>query len=400
MQEALADDQALLAFQIWRKEVSADFPYDDGSSWVLAVSREGAHADRIPDARALEDSVKLLVALVGRRDGTEAAGAARLYRELLGPALRDLPRRVARLVIVPDGPLHRLPFEALRDSAAAPPLAARYQTSVAPSAALWLRWRRAPSPRARTPALVLVDPSLPFARAEGASAIEALGGGSRLLIGPEASEWRLKTTDLREYGILHFATHAVVDEEKPERSAVLLAPGSPVEDGLLQMRDVARLTLSGQVVVLAACSSSNGPMLRGEGAMSLARAFFEAGARAVVGGLWPLRDDEAASLVSAFYRQLARGQTVAQAMAAARLERIGAGAPAAEWAGLTVLGDGEVAPVAAAPPGAPPARAAIGTAAPWPLAALLAAALGATLLTYRLAARRRRAARSRGSRGR
>jgi hypothetical protein len=79
--------------------------------------------------------------------------------------------------------------------------------------------------------------------------------------------------------------------------------------------------------------------------MSLGRAFFQAGAHGVVASLWPLRDDESAALFGRFYRRLAEGATVGQALHGARREAIAAGEPAAAWAGLVVLGDGSLVPV-------------------------------------------------------
>jgi CHAT domain len=141
----------------------------------------------------------------------------------------------------------------------------------------------------------------------------------------------------------------VVDVEAPERSAVVLASGTEREDGLLQSREISALELDRAVVVLAACRSASGLGLRGEGVVGLARSFFEAGAHGVVGSLWPLRDDESSVLLEGFYRGLARGSSVAEAMAGARRERIGAGAATAAWAGMVVLGDGEIRPLAAGP---------------------------------------------------
>jgi CHAT domain-containing protein len=140
-----------------------------------------------------------------------------------------------------------------------------------------------------------------------------------------------------------------VDVEAPERSAVLLAPGTEREDGLLQSREISQLELDRAVVVLAACRSASGLGLRGEGVVGLGRSFFEAGAHGVVGSLWPLRDDESSALLEGFYRGLARGMSVAEAMAEARRERIRAGAATAAWAGMIVLGDGALRPLAAAP---------------------------------------------------
>jgi hypothetical protein len=73
--------------------------------------------------------------------------------------------------------------------------------------------------------------------------------------------------------------------------------------------------------------------------LSLARAFFQAGAAAVVASLWPLRDDEAAALVGDFYDELARGRSVGAALRGAQRAAIAAGRPAAAWAGLVAMGD-------------------------------------------------------------
>jgi CHAT domain-containing protein len=185
-------------------------------------------------------------------------------------------------------------------------------------------------------------PALPFARQEAAS-ISRFLGSSRVVVGPAASEHFLKTTNLRPYRVLHLAAHAVVDPARPERSAVVLAPGAPEEDGLLQLHEVVDLDLAEKLVVLSACRSSSGAVLPGEGPLSLARGFFQAGARTVVGSLWALRDQDASRVMDGFYRALADGETAAGALAQAQRERIAAGDPAAAWAAVLVLGDGSLA---------------------------------------------------------
>jgi hypothetical protein len=89
--------------------------------------------------------------------------------------------------------------------------------------------------------------------------------------------------------------------------------------------------------------------------VGLGRAFFQAGSHAVVGSLWPLRDDDAARLFRAFYRGLVRGSSVGAALRAAQREAIRDGLPAAAWAGLVAVGDGSLAPLPA------PATAGTGT---------------------------------------
>jgi CHAT domain-containing protein len=159
--------------------------------------------------------------------------------------------------------------------------------------------------------------------------------------GDAATERALKTRDLRPYGLIHFAAHAVADDARPERSAVLLAPGSAEEDGLLQAREIEALDLAGRVVVLSACQTATGIVQSGEGVLSLARAFFAAGARDVVGNRWPIRDDDAAAFFDSFYRYLAMRLPTAAALQRAKTDAIRAGRPPAAWAGVVLLGSGD-----------------------------------------------------------
>jgi CHAT domain-containing protein len=182
--------------------------------------------------------------------------------------------------------------------------------------------------------------ALPRSRDEVQSMVDTVGGESRALFASRASEASFKRLDLSPYGVIHFATHAVVNAGHASRSAILLVPGDPREDGLLQPREIAKLNLDGKLVVLSACSSADGRELRGEGALSLARSFLGSGARAVIGTIWPVRDSEAATLAEHFYLHLARGATVAASLAGAQRELSVAGAPPAAWAGFVLVGDG------------------------------------------------------------
>jgi CHAT domain-containing protein/tetratricopeptide (TPR) repeat protein len=391
---ALEPDEALLSFQVglWT-DALGEF---GGGAWVLAVTRDGARAFRLPDRARLEPAAALFLGLVERRDGSEAPAAARLHAWLLADALSWLPAGVTRLTIVPDGALHRLPLGALA-AAGGEALVSRYALSCVPSASLWLRWRRASRVPLAPAVLALADPGrtpaagpgvmragrlgtpllrLPHARREGRRAVRALGGSSRLLTGPAASERALKTTPLAPFGLVHFAAHALVDDEQPERSSIVLAPGADDEDGLLQWREIAELPLARRAVVLSACRSAGGAILHGEGVLGLARAFFEAGAHVVVGGLWPLRDDETAALLERVYAHLRRGRGVAQALRAAQDEARRAGAPAAAWAGVVALGDASA--VTFAPSSTP--------FAPLAWSAAAAALVGAALALARRAA--------------
>jgi len=222
--------------------------------------------------------------------------------------------------------------------------------------------------------------NLPFARREARRLCRRLGGASRLLEGPEASSEALRAADLRSAAVLHLAVHTLVDAEDPARSAVLLAPSGPERDGCVSAADVSGLHLDNALVVLASCRSASGVVLQGEGVLGLTRAFFHAGARAVVGTLWPVDDRETARLMDPFFRHLAEGDSVAHALAAAQREAAAAGAPTAAWAGLVLVGDGNLA-VKAEPAGR----------GGWTgvgVVALVVAAAASGVLTWR--ARRRR----------
>ena len=261
---------------------------------------------------------------------------------------------------MPDGPLHHLAFAALRPKAGAPPLGASLALSFAPSAALFVRWRRASEARGVSPIplLAVADPAspvaalprLPAAAREAAAAVALLGGGSEARVGAEASEAWVRGPALGRASIVHFAVHAILDEARPSRSALALAAGEG-QDGLLEVREIAGLALGGKTVVLASCRSSAGEHIQGEGLLSLARDFFRAGATTVVASHWPLRDEDSARLFPPLYGALRAGLPLDQALQQATSARIAAGAPAAAWAGVVVWGEARRPPLSAGAPG-------------------------------------------------
>jgi len=376
VQESLRENEALVSFQIadWTRK---DFFY--GGSWIVVVTANDVEAYRIADQSELVPALEMYRAVMMDTGTTPVGGSARLYRDLFGTALDKLPKSVQRLIIVPDGALHGLPFGTLRATAGSLPLTLRYEIDVVPSATLWRRWRQRKRPGERVPALAFADPrwnesahaldpaetregvlgdtvelrGLPFALREGKALVRRLGGSSELLTGVRASESRLKSLDLSRFDVLHFATHTMIDHDRPERSGVLLSPGDGAEDGLLQMREIVELGLDGNTVVLSACRSATGRLIPGEGVTGLAQAFFVGGARIVIGSLWPLKDDEAAVFFDAFYGHLAQGTSASAALNGARRELIESGAEDSSWAAIVLLGDGDFIPF---PGGRPPSR--------------------------------------------
>jgi hypothetical protein len=364
VRDSLRPGEVLISFQVPPWEGAGEYPTPPPKPWAVVVSPSRVTVVTLPEREALERSVDLFLGLLRRRDGTEADAARTLYRHLLGEAMASAGGLPEHLILVPDGALHRLPFGALRD-ASGRILAESLAISIVPSATLWHHWRTSPAGSSSS-LLSVANPRLPGAgglpatsrvgtvrrhlgplpgaHAEARALLRRVGEGSLLLEGSEASEARLKAMDLGVFGVVHIAAHAIVDDLHPGRSALLLAPGASGEDGRLQVREIAGLRLGDSVVILSACSSATGEVTAGEGVVGLASAFFQAGARTVVAGLWPLEDREAEAIVTALGRELARGHGVARALALAQRERIDAGAPAAAWAGLVVLGEGALAP--------------------------------------------------------
>jgi CHAT domain-containing protein len=234
------------------------------------------------------------------------------------------------------------------------PLGEQYDVTVVPSATLWQHVRTRTTPAPVRAALVLADPELPrpsrgevplpplpWARREARAIARTLRlSAGQVLQGRDASEHGLKQAAMQEVAVLHLAAHARADEAFPDRSAVFLHPGATAEDGRLEPREIAGLRLHGRLVVLSACESAGGSVLSGEGPLSLARAFFAGGAGAIVATRWPLRDDDAAFLMTTFYEALEAGHGPAGALRLARRDAVAHGLPASAWAGLVLLGDG------------------------------------------------------------
>lgn len=313
---------------------------------LLVITRQGTAVYRLDNAAAIAAAANALPTVMARRDGSEAEGAVRLYQRLLEPALAKLPATVDRLLIVPDGALGRIGWAALR-SADGRWLGDRFAITVIPSTTLWYGWRQQPT-QAGSRLLAIGDPhpaagdrlaALPYARREVRAAALALGSGGEQLIGSSATEWRVKQLARAPLGVWHVAAHVLLNERHPEATSIALAVGGG-EDGALQVREVATLPLRDRMVVLSACSGSGGPISSGEGVLSLARAFFLAGARTVVASVSPVRDDETARLMEQFYRELAGGNDATTSMTTARRACVAHGDPPSAWADTMVMGDG------------------------------------------------------------
>ena len=165
-----------------------------------------------------------------------------------------------------------------------------------------------------------------------------LSGERPLRLGDDATATFLRRADLRRYRVLHFATHALVDEQSLARTALVLAPRES-DNGLVAAGDLAALALDADLVVLSACRSAGGVLVGGEGVQGLTSPLLQAGARAVLATGWRISDQRVVPFVERFYDGLARGLPVADALRAAKLGALKAGEPPRIWAAFLAIGD-------------------------------------------------------------
>jgi len=173
--------------------------------------------------------------------------------------------------------------------------------------------------------LRLVIPRLPFTRQE-ANKLMALTpkGSSFSAIDFQASRTAVLDPALSQYRYLHFATHGLLDSERPGLSALVFsmvdAEGKP-QNGFLRANDIYNLKLPAELVVLSACQTGLGKDIKGEGLVGLTRGFMYAGAARVVVSLWNVNDKATADLMAKFYeKMLKQGQRPAAALHAAQVE--------------------------------------------------------------------------------
>ncbi|MBI4909667.1 MAG: CHAT domain-containing protein [Acidobacteria bacterium] len=310
---SLHDVQSVLAPGV----ALAEYALTREASYLFVVTRSSFAAHRLAPPPAIEAKLREFREMVGRPGRREFARyrqvAASLYQMLLGPA-ESLLARNSRLVIVPDGVLHYLPFEALTTGgetagsfAALPYLARRWSTAYAPSATVYARLVSTPGASAGGNLMALgnplnaLAPRLPAAENE-ARTVAAMFGGARstVLLGLDATEHAVKFDPrVADASVLHFAAHGVLDD-RPRASGLLLAAGKG-EDGLLQAREIFNLRWKASLAVLSACDSGSGTLQRGEGVLALTRAFLYAGAEAVAVSLWRVEDLATSALMQSFY---------------------------------------------------------------------------------------------------
>jgi CHAT domain-containing protein len=306
--------------------------------------------------------------------------SAHLYQMLVAPLIAHL-NGAKHLVIVPDGILHYLPYESLMTSNARQPqrfLVEDFTVAYAPSASAYCNLRAAGSPFGSTPTKQLaaygdpvfslaehMDPGhlslsqltrsiyerdgirftpLPNTRTEVLGIGRLFPPEQRMIrLGRDATKVAVQRANLSDYRIVHFATHAVVDEKAPSHSGVVLSlVNTGGEDGVLRMPEIFNLELNADLVVLSACQTGLGKLVKGEGMVGLTRAFMYAGTPRVAVSLWSVNDLATAEFMKQFYRHMRDGQSPGDALRLAKLDMLHSGIPAYRhpyfWAPFVLVG--------------------------------------------------------------
>jgi CHAT domain-containing protein/Tfp pilus assembly protein PilF len=369
IREKLDGDSALL-----------EYSFGEEGAYLFVVTRESFKAYSLPPDQIADDvwKVRAEVEKPGLLSFSFRKAAYRLYSTLIAPARPEIAGK-RRLLIAPDGALHFLSFEVLLTREASggrdlPYLIQDFSLSYIPSASVlsWLSQPRGSAVAgAETPKqfLAYADPdygtdalantrgelergapeSWRLPRLEGTerevSAIAGLYPSSEVQIyrRAEANEENVKHNGLLGTARrIHFATHGVIDQERPEFSGLALTrTNDPSDDGFLRVYEIFNLDLNADLVVLSACETGMGKEVTGEGLVGITRAFLYAGAPSVVVSLWRVADAAAPELMLRFYENLDRSHDKAEALRQAKLAVIDTGGKYASpyyWAPFVLVG--------------------------------------------------------------
>jgi CHAT domain-containing protein len=322
-----------------------------------------AHRIEIEEAK-LSALCELFRGRLANRDLTSAEPARKLYDLLLKPAAADLDSK-ANLIIVPDGVLWGLPFQALQ-SRPDHFLIEDYAISYAPSLTALREMsklaRGKDSADRRVSLLALANPVI---RADSQAYVKGAFMGARLdplpqaetqvrligklygparskvYVGADATEDRLKS-DAGNFRILHIAGHGIVNNISPMYSQIVLARAdSSDDDGILEAWEIMNLNLKANLAILSACDTARGRVRSGEGIIGLSWAFFVAGCPATVVSQWSVDAESTTDLMVEFHRNLLAGKNKVAALRQAELKLLKSRnySHPFYWAPFVVMGD-------------------------------------------------------------
>ena len=343
------------------QEAVLEYIVDDPASYCLIITNNGHRIAKLAGKSTISTAVAAYLKEAKAKHAARAE-ARNLYQLLLEPIPESQTKE--QLVIVRDGQLHLVPFDALINAHGQYVLETQ-AVAYAPSATSFFLLRTGGRTKHPNEGLLAVGgvpyghsnlkesavtrgysdtglSDLPSSADEARVAIAALPNRlNLLLVSNKATEAAFKAST--NHSTFHLAVHAVVNEIQPDRTALVFL-SDPVrgEDGFLQASEVVQLPLDADLVVLSACDTAVGPIQGEEGVETLSRAFLLAGARTVISTLWSIDDDSTLFLMKSFYSELARKKSVPYALSVAKKKMLTTFGPSKAlpyyWAGFTVEG--------------------------------------------------------------
>lgn len=310
-----------------------EYAVADNELIMFFISRDEVRVDQfsLPDDRPLDSVLTARVtdfrdAILANAKRTELRDASdQLYNALLNPFEESLDD-YSNLVIVPDGALTYLPFEALlrNDRYLIEDFRIKYEPSLTSLTLL-----DTPEPVDQKELLAVAGSQFSEDRERVLSnnqlsalpstviEVDSIASHFRqvsMLKEDEVSEQAFKNLlQQNRYRYVHMATHGIIDEDRPRRSGLALSAkgeitASSKEDGMLRSSEIFGLDITSDMVVLSACNTGLGKVVKGEGILGLQRSFFYAGTSTVVVSLWNVYDRSTASLMTEFYKALINGE--------------------------------------------------------------------------------------------
>jgi len=292
IQSRIKDDETLLEY------------YFTGREWyVFILTGKTIAVQKLPAADPEKNIDAMRKNIMAQNLPEFTRYSRELYNQIFALAAPAI--KTSKLIIVPHGSLHYLPFAALTDGKEY--LIDRFSIRMLPSASV-LSFLKERKKRENRGALIFGNPKLDdpkydlkFAQDE-ALAISRIIPESSILLRSEASK-----TNLQKYGskysIIHLAVHGIFDIDKPLNSALLLA-ADRTNDGLLRAGDLYNLLLSADLVTLSACETALGKVATGDDVVGFTRGFLYAGARSLISSLWQVDDETTRDLMVDFYTNL------------------------------------------------------------------------------------------------
>ena len=362
-------------------DVVVEYFLTDSSIIAFVILAEDFHVLQWPRDFPLKTWVKQLrpLALPQEDTGLRDSISHRLYLKLFAP-IEDLLSKGASVLIIPDGVLGYLPFEALLTQAqdqnpsnAPAYLLAEYPLSYAYSATLHQEMQRKTHAEDPPKNLLAVAPifqdepstadtlllasrfmdtsdhrnfltPLQYNIPEAQNIAKQFNGEA--LLGAEATEEGF-IQRASDYRILHLSTHGKANDQAGDYSFLAFhqTPSDSLENEWLYNREIYNLQLNADLVVLSACETGIGELQRGEGIISLARGFSYAGAKSLVTSLWNVNDRSSMELMESFYGYLAEGQPKHLALREAKLDYLESHPAYLQspyyWAAFIAIGDME-----------------------------------------------------------